>query len=730
MLGFTRKEAPKAPATKLITLYGAKGGVGTSFLASNLALALAGVAKQRVGLLDLDCYRGGSLASFFDVDPKDRHLGSLLSAGVLSPEVIEQYLLPTKFGIDLLAAPSEGQNIAPEALYRVLQTLAKVRPLTVIDAHSPHIVDPLPTLFDHSALVLIVLTPEINALQQTRFVLRRLSELRFPPERFRLLVNMANMSHDIGLDDMAEILGRPVNFEVPYNLTEVVTSINRGLPLMANATRTALAPHFQHIAQAILQAPGIDLTALMPPEPTAPAPVATIVTAGAPTRAPQPAAPAPVAATAPRPAMAREARETYRALRRRVHSKLVGELKLAEIDLQADAAKRAELRQKVADQVARIVEAEATELASRNERLSLIEEVVDEALGFGPLESLLRDPAVSEIMVNGPDSVYVERHGKLTPTNLFITDEKQLRVIIDRIVAPLGRRVDESSPMVDARLPDGSRVNIIIPPLSLVGSAITIRKFPAERMTMSHYLNFGSLSDEMAEFLDGAVRAKLNVFIAGGTGSGKTSLLNILSGFIPADERIVTIEDAAELRLHQDHVISLESRPANIEGQGAVAIRDLVRNALRMRPDRIIVGEVRGGEALDMLQAMNTGHDGSLATGHANTPRDALARLETMVLMAGMDLPVRAIREQIASAIHLIVQQARLQDGSRKITKIAEIVGMEGDVIAMQDIFSFEVLRHEAGKISGEYRASPLRPKVLDVFAHHGIAVPSSFGRG
>jgi pilus assembly protein CpaF len=706
-----------------ITLYGAKGGVGTSFLATNLALALAQESRQRVGLIDLDCYRGGSLASFLDLDPQGRHLGSLMAAGAPTPQQVESHLLQTKMGIDLLAAPLEGQAITPDALYRVLQPMAEIRPLTVIDAHSPHVTDHLPVVFDHSALVLIALTPEINALQQARYTLKRLSDMRYPPERFRLLVNMADIGQDISLEDMAEILGRPVSFELPYNIKEVLTSINRGLPLMANPTRTTLAPHFKHVAQAVLQAPPLETSTIAPPAPTVTAPVAANTGSYTPS-----AGPAATPSIFVPKQLSDDRREGYRKLRRRVHAKLVAELKLSEVDLQSDAAKRAEMRQRVAEKVARIVESDVPELSGRGERQQLIEEVVDEALGFGPLEAMLRDATVSEIMVNGPDQIYVEQKGKLLNSGLFFTDEKQLRVVIDRIVAPLGRRVDESSPMVDARLPDGSRVNIIIPPLSLVGSSITIRKFPAERMTIDHFLRFGSLSEMMAEFLDGAVRAKLNIFISGGTGSGKTSLLNILSGFIPHDERIVTIEDAAELRLQQEHVITLESRPPNMEGQGAISIRELVRNSLRMRPDRIIVGEVRGGEALDMLQAMNTGHDGSLATGHANTPRDALARLETMVLMAGMDLPVRAIREQIASAVNVIVQQSRMRDGTRKIVKIAEIVGMEGDIIAMQDIFSFESTKAtEGGRVEGVYQPSPLRPRCLDAFVGHGIAIPKGF---
>jgi pilus assembly protein CpaF len=326
--------------------------------------------------------------------------------------------------------------------------------------------------------------------------------------------------------------------------------------------------------------------------------------------------------------------------------------------------------------------------------------------------------------VNGPQQVYIEREGRLELTNVTFQNDEHVMKIIQRIIAPIGRRVDESSPMVDARLADGSRVNAIIPPLSLVGPVITIRKFSATPFTVEDLVRFGTATPEMFEFLEACVKARLNIFVAGGTGSGKTTMLNILSSFIPDDERIVTIEDAAELQLRQEHVITLEARPANIEGKGAIPIRELVRNALRMRPDRIVVGECRSGEALDMLQAMNTGHDGSMSTGHANTPRDMLSRLETMVLMAGMDLPLRAIREQIASAVDLIVHQNRLKDGSRKIVNITEVQGMEGDVIVMQDIFVFEQTNVVEGKIQGKLRPTGIRPKFVEKFEVAGIHLP------
>ncbi|HEV7624778.1 MAG TPA: CpaF family protein [Amnibacterium sp.] len=374
-----------------------------------------------------------------------------------------------------------------------------------------------------------------------------------------------------------------------------------------------------------------------------------------------------------------------------------------------------------------IVEAERVPL-SNEERSRLVREISDDVLGYGPLQPLLDDPSISEVMVNGPDSIFVERSGKLTLTGSRFRSEEQLRRVIEKIVSRVGRRIDESSPLVDARLEDGSRVNAVIPPLAVSGSTLTIRKFAADPLTVDDLVRFGSLSPEMAQLLDACVAAHLNILVSGGTGTGKTTLLNVLSSFIPEGERIITIEDAVELQLQQSHVVRLESRPANIEGRGEITIRDLVKNSLRMRPDRIVVGECRGGEALDMLQAMNTGHDGSLSTIHANTPRDAIARLETLVLMAGMDLPLRAIREQIASAVDVIVQLTRLRDGTRRVTHITEVQGMEGDIVTLQDAFVFDYSAgvDADGRFLGKPVSTGVRPRFVDRFTDLGIAVPQS----
>lgn len=362
---------------------------------------------------------------------------------------------------------------------------------------------------------------------------------------------------------------------------------------------------------------------------------------------------------------------------------------------------------------------------SRQMRNRLVSDMADEILGFGPIEPLLRDPTVTEVMINRPDQVYCERFGKLELTDIQFRDFEHIRHVIDKIVTPLGRRVDESSPMVDARLPDGSRVNAIVSPLSLNGPVLTIRKFSVDPYTVEDLIGFGTITQGMAAFLAACVKVKLNILVSGGSGAGKTTLLNVLSSFIPEGERVVTVEDAAELKLHQPHVVRLESRPPNIEGKGEVKIRDLVRNCLRMRPDRIVVGEVRGGEALDMLQAMNTGHEGSISTVHSNSARDALARLETMVMMSGMDLPSRAIREQVAAALHMIVQITRLSDGSRKVASVSEIQGMEGNVIVLQDLFSFQQKGvGEGGKVLGTMQATGMVPKFIDRFTAAGIRLP------
>lgn len=428
----------------------------------------------------------------------------------------------------------------------------------------------------------------------------------------------------------------------------------------------------------------------------------------------------PKLATPPRPGEPKES--NYEELKQRIHGKLVDKLDLSRVgELEGDT-----LRREIRLVVEHLCDTEDT-LLNRTERERLVSEVLDETFGLGPLEMLLKDPTISDILINGPKNVYCERRGRMEKTNVVFRDNKHLMQIIDRIISKVGRRVDETCPMVDARMADGSRFNAIIPPLALDGACVSIRRFGANPLKLEDLLNFKAFTPEMVMLLEGAIKARLNILISGGTGSGKTTLLNTLSSFIPNSDRIVTIEDAAELQLQQDHVVRLETRPPNIEGKGAVNATDLVRNALRMRPERIIIGECRGAEALDMLQAMNTGHEGSMTTLHANSPRDALSRLETMIMMAGFELPLKAMRTQIASAIDLVVQVSRLQGGPRKVTAISEIVGMEQDTVTMQDIYRFDKESvDENGRAFGKFIATGIRPMFMSRLEAAGVRLPSS----
>jgi septum site-determining protein MinD len=616
--------------------------------------------------------------------------------GRLTPDVFASYLPTAAAGFSSLSLVNEvlqARLVTPEILVQTFALAAAAFDVVVVDMAAG--VGPLtPVILERTDQVCVVAEALAGSLVRGRHCVDYLRSLQIPSDAILFCLNRVTERSGIRTDQVERLLGLPVTIELPEDPEAVQTAAAKGAPLLLAAPRHAIARAIDRLGRVVATQSLRNL--------------------------------------GDRFALAGEVVEQgvdveIRDLKLRIHRRLIEEIDLRKADLAylRDPVKLQELRTRAEAKIAKLLDEEGGGVRSRDVRRRLVREVLDEALGLGPLEDLLRDGTVTEIMVNRHDQIYVERKGRLELTDARFVTVEQLRGVIERIVAPLGRRIDEKVPMVDARLTDGSRVNAIIPPLALRGPCLTIRKFSKKLLGAGDLIGFGSLTDQMSTFLGAAVKARMNIVISGGTGSGKTTLLNVLSSFIPAEERIVTIEDAAELALPQDHVVSLESRPPNIEGEGAITIRDLVRNALRMRPDRIVVGECRGGETLDMLQAMNTGHDGSLTTVHANSPRDALRRIETLAMMSGLDLPSKVIRDQIASAVDLVVQQSRLQDGSRRITHITEVTGMEGDAFTLGDVFVFRQTGVAPdGKVYGQFVPTGYVPAFVETLAHRGIKVP------
>ena len=575
---------------------------------------------------------------------------------------------------------------------------------------------------DASSDLVMVGTLDSLSLKNTKLGLETLGLMDYDTKKIQLVLNRADTRVGISQHDVVAVLGSEPNVFIPSD-REIPRSVNEGIPIMLSRPQSYAAASFHDLA-------GLFVSATR--HRTAPSrsgrerrSVGACAASPGPCSASEGSSAWNSTSVSSRRSLRRprqlQQKEPFADLKNSIHMLVISELGP---QLTGQTLDPVGMRDRVIADIRRHLSGETG--IARDDRERLTNEIADDILGYGPLERLLADDSITEIMVNGPGEIWIERQGRLYETTVRFSDDSHLRRIINRMVAQIGRRIDESSPMVDARLPDGSRVNAIIAPLSLSGPLLTIRKFSRKRLGLQDMVNIGSLSEESVDFLRRCIMAQLNVLISGGTGSGKTTLLNALSSAIPDNERIVTIEDAAELQLHQRHVLRLEARPPNIEGEGAIPIRDLVRNSLRMRPDRIIVGECRGPEALDMLQAMNTGHDGSLSTVHANAPRDALARIETMVLMAGYDLPVRAIRQQVSSALDMIVHIERMEDGSRRVTAVTEVQRMESDVITMQDIFEFKIDSFAPdGTINGGLRSTGLRPVFLDKFAKRGIELPA-----
>jgi pilus assembly protein CpaF len=679
---------------KTVAVYSGSGGVGKTLVASNLAVSLHQQDSGRVLFIDAGHPMPGESLASVGLE-RAKALGEMAPIlGRLTPEIFASYLMTTPSGMAVLPLVGDvlqSRLVTPELWARMMDLAGAAFDNIVIDMQSGVGMLTQPVL-DRSDYVCVVGEPTPVGVLRTRFCCDYLRSLQFPQTSMLFVLNRVPSRGGVALDQVEHIVGMQPFITLPDDAEPLATAAAKSLSVLQAVPRHAIARNLDRLGREVTTL-GLRNIAIAPSE----AP-------------PQ-----------------RNTDDEIRELKLKVHHRLVDEIDVKKADLSylQDPIKLQEVRTRAESLILKLLEEEGAHAFSREVRRRVLKEVLDEALGLGPLEDLLADPLVTEIMVNRFDQIYVERAGKIEQTTVKFLANDQLRGVIERIVAPLGRRIDEKVPMVDARLKDGSRVNAIIPPLALKGPALTIRKFAKRKLLVADLIAYGSLTEQMATFLGAAVEARMNVVISGGTGSGKTTLLNVLGSFIPTDERIITIEDAAELQLPQDHVISLESRPANIEGEGAITIRDLVRNALRMRPDRIVVGECRAGEALDMLQAMNTGHDGSLTTLHANTPRDALARLETLALMAGLDLPSRAIRDQIGSAINLIVQQSRLQDGSRRITHITEVTGQEGDVFTTADIFVFrQTGMAPDGKIYGQFVPTGYVPGFIDTLSKRGIKVP------
>ncbi|MDT8285907.1 MAG: ATPase, T2SS/T4P/T4SS family [Elusimicrobiales bacterium] len=717
---------------RVITFTGPKEGVGSTTLAINMALAWANYQKRNVLIVPMDHMCRQEHAQMLGLNPPSlaelvRLLGreSISALGALMKGKVPI----SQWGVGVLPLSkkrSEASKLSPDLIMPVLAKLSQSFDIFIdVDPYFPMQV----FAFDISDMVFWTTNSNATSLNATASIFREVNELHFNMNKFEIVSNLYDMPGALGPKEVEKFfkqLGRDVLAYMPWE---------DALPAAANQNKILIVeqPNSQWVR--ILRVLLGRMAEVPPTEKQWTSSVSAVefshgsdmlwraVEREQPAAAPDPSGgKTPISATGTRT----DVPPFWDELKMKMHGLVVTALETERVKLADDAAANQEVRKKVDGIINGLLQKETAYALTREQRVKFINELLDEILGLGPLEELMRDPAVTEIMVNAPDRVFIERAGKLILTKYKFRNDEQIVQVMKRIVAPLGRRIDESVPLVDARLKDGSRVNAIIAPLAVSGPTLTIRRFSAKPLTDSTLVKMGSISQDCVDFLKACVRLRKDIIISGGTGTGKTTFLNMLSSYIPEDERIVTVEDTAELRLQQDHWVRLESRPPNIEGKGEVTIRDLVKNCLRMRPDRIVVGEVRSSEALDMLQAMNTGHEGSLATIHANTPRDALTRMEAMCLMAGADLPIWALREMIASAVHMIVQLTRFSDGTRKITAVTEITGRDENTILTHDLFKYHqtAIDHTTGKVSGYFTGTGEPPKFFKDFDTHGIPVP------
>lgn len=688
----------------IITIIGGKGGQGKSQVAANLAFAYAAESRGKVLLLDFDKKASGD--QNFITGIKSRKTIKDLSefAGAIDPRSIMQFVTPHPSGVHYIGMPSDptaSEGINAEGLGKTLKSITGIFPLTIIDAGS-ELNDLAIKALEFSTLIFMVVTPDILALNQTKRLYSDLVTMMFPKDMLQVVLNQHQKGHPVTPEVVGKSLGKAVFASVPKDDQTCVMALNQKKPAMVIAKKSNFAKGITECARKIIQKNILKSLAKL----NKPTDVGAKKDSGE--------------------ADDKKSKNAWTDLKSRVHKSLIDEMDLKNAD-DNDPKAAIIMREQTKKMVVELLSKEDTKsiFSTREDMNRIVKEILDEALGLGPLEDLLADKDCSEIMVVSPDKIFYEKSGKVVKSDVTFTNDRQVLNVIERIVAPIGRRIDEKTPYVDARLHDGSRVHAIIPPSALEGCCITIRKFPEEVLTYKNYIEWGTMTQNMADFLRIAVEGHRNIVVSGGTGSGKTSLINILGSFIPSNERIITCEDSAELNFPQDHVVRLETRPPSLEGDGEIDIRCLVKQTLRMRPDRIVVGECRGGETLDMLQAMGTGHDGSMTTVHSNNPRECIGRLETLVQYAGAGISNKAIREMIANSVHLIIQQKRLDDGSRKMTHISEIAGIQGEVITLQDIFLFNQRDIDKnGKIVGEFQASGFIPKFIEILEKKGYNVP------
>lgn len=707
------------PRSKNIIFFSTKGGVGKTLIASNLAVLLA-KENQKVLLIDLDLQVIADTAKMLDLKPR-KPMVALLSQLRTAPQDVnkDDFVARTDFGFDFLPVvlkPQQTPHIESERIKEVFELYQDDYNYIIVDAGKVFSETVVQTL-NQANLIMLVVTPDVLSISQTKWSIDTLQLLHFPLKMIKLILNRAETSSSISWQEIKLVLPCDIIVRLPSDGKVVMQALNRCVPVVTDSPRAKITLGLQKLAQQLITQPGIFIErqemGVTLKELTSRETGEFWKTKGMDEPADDSVKP-------------RDEVGEFLQFKQRIHQRLIETLNLKRLDARifTNPKKLKELREKAEKLLTELLLEEGGSFIPSSEvREKMVKEIMDEALGLGPLEEFLMDEAVTDIMVNNKDEVYIERHGKIEKTNKRFTTNDQVRTIIERIIAPIGRHIDESLPMVDARLTDGSRVNAIIQPLSLTGPTLTIRKFRKERFTIEELITIGTLSSQMGEFLKACVVSRKNIIVSGGTGSGKTTVLNVLSEFVPHNDRIITIEDAAELKLNQEHWIRLESRPPNIEGRGAITIKELFRNTLRMRPDRIIIGECRGVETLDMLQAMNTGHDGSLTTIHANSTHDVLVRLDSMILMSGVELPIRAIREMISSAIDIIVHTARLTDGSRKIIQITEVSGMKDEMhINLQDVFAFRQTGIDSqGNILGKFIPTGYLPTFLEEIRIKGI---------